>query len=221
MGYVYILTNRAMPGLIKIGSTLRDSRSRARELQTTGVPEPFEVAFEIFAENHEAVEREAHQQLSDFRVNTNREFFNYPLRQAITLLQGLDRPAHQPNSAFVAESIFQRLITAYPDWMRSSIVDVRIVQTEERVWLEITEEELIGGYLRDQTITRSDLAFISSGDAESTPFFRREDTVSENARKFVEDFDSYSIAHTVHLFTQEVCDDIHANHSPHWNVDSL
>lgn len=215
MGYVYILTNRAMPGLIKIGSTVRDSRSRARELQTTGVPEPFEVAFEIFSEEHEALEIAVHKQLLEFRVNTNREFFKYPLRMAITLLQELDRPAQQPDSAFVAESIYQRLMTAYPDWMRPAIVDVRIVQTNERVWLEITEEEVVGGYLHDQTIRRSDLAFISSGDDGATPFFRRDDTVSENARKFVEDFDPYSIAHTVHLYTPEACDYIHVNFSTH------
>ena len=46
-GYVYMLTNASMPGMFKVGRTVRDSRGRARELYTTGVPTPFEVAFEV------------------------------------------------------------------------------------------------------------------------------------------------------------------------------
>jgi hypothetical protein len=49
-GYVYILVNHSMVGLLKIGRTVRDSRARARELSTTGVPTPFQVAFEVFSD---------------------------------------------------------------------------------------------------------------------------------------------------------------------------
>lgn len=60
-GYVYILINHSMPGLLKIGKTIRDCRVRARELSTTGVPTPFQVAFELFSEDHEALERTIHE----------------------------------------------------------------------------------------------------------------------------------------------------------------
>lgn len=41
-GIVYILSNEAMPGLLKIGLTTRkDLSARLRELYTTGVPVPF------------------------------------------------------------------------------------------------------------------------------------------------------------------------------------
>ncbi|WP_266296794.1 hypothetical protein [Pectobacterium parmentieri] len=36
-----------MSGSIKIGRTLRDSRLRARELSSTGIPTPFQVAFVV------------------------------------------------------------------------------------------------------------------------------------------------------------------------------
>jgi hypothetical protein len=71
-GYVYVLINQSMPGLIKIGITTRDARSRARELSNTSVPTPFEVAFEIFSENYEALEKTVHKALDDFRVSGNR-----------------------------------------------------------------------------------------------------------------------------------------------------
>ena len=41
MGSVYILTNEAMPDLIKIGCTTRTAEERAQELYTTEVPHPF------------------------------------------------------------------------------------------------------------------------------------------------------------------------------------
>ena len=40
-GWVYILTNEAMPGLVKIGYTMNDPAIRAEELSSdTGVPLP-------------------------------------------------------------------------------------------------------------------------------------------------------------------------------------
>lgn len=41
-GYVYVLKNDYMPGLVKIGMTVRDDyRDRLNDLYTTGVPVPF------------------------------------------------------------------------------------------------------------------------------------------------------------------------------------
>ena len=43
-GIVYVLSNRAMPGLVKIGMTTRhELDARLKELYTTGVPVPFDV----------------------------------------------------------------------------------------------------------------------------------------------------------------------------------
>ncbi len=45
-GIVYILTNPAMPNLVKIGMTTRlEVGIRMSELYTTGVPVPFECSF--------------------------------------------------------------------------------------------------------------------------------------------------------------------------------
>ena len=80
MGCVYILKNPAMPDLIKIGHTKRTARERANELYTTGVPEPFEVAYEFPCEDHERLEREIHKKLADHRNNPEREFFRYVVK---------------------------------------------------------------------------------------------------------------------------------------------
>ena len=44
-GIVYVLTNHAMPGMVKIGKTGREVETRLRDLYTTGVPLPFECAY--------------------------------------------------------------------------------------------------------------------------------------------------------------------------------
>lgn len=90
MGYVYILVNDSMPGLIKIGKTTRNSRTRARELSnSTGVPTPFTIAFELSSEKYEKLESEIHIKLAKYRVSQNREFFKYPVDEAIRLLKEL------------------------------------------------------------------------------------------------------------------------------------
>ena len=43
-GIVYVLTNPAMPGIVKIGRTQSDLGSRLSQLYSTGVPVPFECA---------------------------------------------------------------------------------------------------------------------------------------------------------------------------------
>lgn len=215
-GYVYILINSSMPGLLKVGRTFRDSKARARELHSTGVPTPFEVAFELFAENHEELEQQLHEHMSEFRVAGNREFFRYPLRLAIQQLQELSSPPKESSSAFCAESIFQELFERYKTWLKPTIVDVRIVQTQERVWLEITEEEEIAGYLVDQIIKRSDLAFCSEDTCESK-YFRPSDSASINSAKFVETWDPFSIIMTTDLFHESACHQIanDQNLNPH------
>jgi hypothetical protein len=42
VGIIYVLLNQAMPGLIKIGRTAENIETRMRQLDTSGVPLPFE-----------------------------------------------------------------------------------------------------------------------------------------------------------------------------------
>ena len=91
MGYVYILTNPAMPGLIKIGYTTRTPEERAHELydKITGVPMPFKVAYKLPCENPEGLEGQIHRKLEKHRVNPYREFFEYSADDAFQLLEQL------------------------------------------------------------------------------------------------------------------------------------
>jgi hypothetical protein len=88
-GYIYILSNSAMPGLLKIGRTDRHPEQRARELHTTGVPHPFVLEHFIDVEDSAHAEAEIHRLLQGkgTRATTDREFFSISLHEAIEALE--------------------------------------------------------------------------------------------------------------------------------------
>jgi hypothetical protein len=85
-GYVYVLYNPALKGLVKIGRTSRDPRQRAEELSSpTGLPTPFELVYDAYFADANAVEQFIHVHLTQkgFRRAANREFFEMPLSDAV------------------------------------------------------------------------------------------------------------------------------------------
>ena len=93
-GLVYVLINSAMPGLVKIGMTTRDSIDvRMKELYSTGVPVPFECAYacEVSTSDCSKIENALHTAFAPNRVNANREFFRISPRQAIAILELFNR----------------------------------------------------------------------------------------------------------------------------------
>lgn len=84
---IYILTNEAMPGLIKIGKTRSELLSRIRALDTTGVPVPFECFYAAEVEDCDRAERLLHDAFDDHRVRKNREFFEIAPERAASALR--------------------------------------------------------------------------------------------------------------------------------------
>lgn len=93
-GIVYVLTNSAMPGLVKIGMTTRESiDARMKELYSTGVPVPFECAYacEVKAADCAKIEKALHAAFDPNRINANREFFRIDPKQVIAILELFNR----------------------------------------------------------------------------------------------------------------------------------
>lgn len=93
-GIVYVLSNRVMPGLVKIGMTTRcELDSRLRELYTTGVPVPFDVEYacEVNSIDCLKIEKALHKAFEPQRINANREFFQIHKDQAIAILELFNR----------------------------------------------------------------------------------------------------------------------------------
>ena len=89
-GYLYILMNPAMPGLIKIGKTTRRPTDRTRELSAaTGVPVPFVVIYELMVDDCHQAEKRVHETLDHYRVNDGREFFKMATSDAIDVMHAV------------------------------------------------------------------------------------------------------------------------------------
>jgi len=91
-GIVYVLTNPAMPDIVKIGMTNRDTiDARMRELFNTSVPLPFDCEYACKVSNCEKVEKALHIAFHPYRIHAQREFFKINPEQAIAILKLLDK----------------------------------------------------------------------------------------------------------------------------------
>jgi|694.fasta_scaffold23487_4 hypothetical protein len=90
-GYIYVLANSSMPGLVKVGKTAGDPAERASALSSpTGLPTPFIVVYEQLFLDCGLAESFIHSYLESkgYRISAKREFFNAPVSdivKAITL----------------------------------------------------------------------------------------------------------------------------------------
>ena len=87
---VYVLTNEAMEGLVKIGRTTTSIEQRVRELDNTSVPLPFQCFYAGEVKDSAFVESRLHQAFISSRVRGNREFFRIDPNQVKAAIQIAD-----------------------------------------------------------------------------------------------------------------------------------
>lgn len=86
-GWIYLLSTREMPDLLKIGMTTRSVEERLREINSaTGVAFPFGVRRCWRTRDPHAAERQIHRALEEHRLRADREFFRAPFRQAAMII---------------------------------------------------------------------------------------------------------------------------------------
>jgi T5orf172 domain len=90
-GFIYILSNPSMPGILKIGYTSGTVEKRAAELSSpSGVPEAYtiEKTFAVYSTPRD-VEKKVHRVLNARRVSHSREFFRLSLDDAVFRIQAV------------------------------------------------------------------------------------------------------------------------------------
>lgn len=74
--YVYVLVNKSVPNMVKIGMTTNTPEERAREIsRATGVATPWIPVYSFQCYRSDLLESEIHEYLHHCRVNKHREMF--------------------------------------------------------------------------------------------------------------------------------------------------
>lgn len=88
LGWVYVLSTREQPRMLKIGFTNRPVEQRVAEINSaTGVVVPFGVRAVWTVRDARDVERQLYQHLSQWRVLADREFFELDWNEAFPLIR--------------------------------------------------------------------------------------------------------------------------------------
>ena len=179
-GIIYILSNPAMPGIIKIGKTSKeDVKLRMKELYSSGVPLPFECFYAAKVRDIDSVEKALHTAFSPDRVNPKREFFEIEATQAIAILKLLELENVSP------------LVEQEANVIDTIEVDAARVYAQKRPRMNFEEMGIPVG---------SELSFNNSGEiaiviSDRTVQFREEETSLTNAtRQALGDGYAYNVA---------------------------
>src|SRR3989338_2521255 len=85
---IYILTNEAMPGYVKIGKTSTSFEQRIKELSaSTSIPLPFTCFYACIVKDSAFVEHQLHDAFDNNRVNPRREFFQIAPERVVSALK--------------------------------------------------------------------------------------------------------------------------------------
>jgi len=88
--YVYVLVNKSVPNMVKIGMTTSTPDQRARQISAaTGVPTPWIPVYSFQCYRSDLLEEEIHQYFSAYRVNTHREMFAIDSHTAQKVIEDL------------------------------------------------------------------------------------------------------------------------------------
>lgn len=90
-GYIYIMTNPALKGMVKIGYAT-DVEARRKQLSTTALPYEYEV-FATYETSGNLEDKKLHKMIDnlnpELRVSSNREFFVMTPQEAYELLEAI------------------------------------------------------------------------------------------------------------------------------------
>jgi hypothetical protein len=111
-GWVYVITNEAMPGLVKIGYSTKDPALRAAELSHTGSPHPYSVAYDVLVNEPRTIETIAHAALAEKREG--KEWFRCSIEIAVkTIRQVVGEGLLIENIRHISDSISTENETAH------------------------------------------------------------------------------------------------------------
>lgn len=84
-GWVYVITNSSMPKLVKLGFSMKDPELRAKELEGSGIPTPYQVVYTALVNSPRDIEQFLHLHFREY--HHGKEWFQIELNQLIPELE--------------------------------------------------------------------------------------------------------------------------------------
>lgn len=125
-GWVYIITNKAMPDLVKVGYSTKDPQLRAAELNHTGTPHPYLVQFDMLIENPREIEQLAHAHLSEYREG--KEWFRCSVDQAVSAIQFFAGKSQLVNNRNETRNSGAEHVVDSPQFVTATVIEQRRVR---------------------------------------------------------------------------------------------
>jgi len=164
---VYILTNQAMPGIIKIGFTENSVEQRMRELDKTPTPIPFECYYAKRIDKAEFVEKKMHEAFDEFRIRDNREFFRMSPEQAKAALDIAEGEDVTPREDVVETTSDKTALDKERNRNRFNFAQIGIEVSEElefkkdkTIKAKVLENDLIEFKGRSMSLSQSALEIV-------------------------------------------------------------
>jgi len=103
-GIIYVLTNDAMPGYVKVGKTSSSLEQRIAELsRSTSIPLPFTCFYACIVKDMDFVEKQIHKGFSGIRINPRREFFITEADRIVDILKLVEIENITPKKDLIEE----------------------------------------------------------------------------------------------------------------------
>lgn len=145
-GWVYVISNPAMPDIVKVGFSTKDPELRAREFDHTNSPYPFVVEYDALVESPRDIEQAVHRLLADVRENKNREWFRCSCEDAVLAIREV------VGSELILENYKRADKAKIAEIERQRVEEIR--RAEERVKAEearkVAEAEIVKRAEREQ-----------------------------------------------------------------------
>jgi len=136
-GWVYVISNKSMPGLVKVGFSTKDPEDRAKELHHTGSPHPYVVEYEMLIEEAYRIEQQTHRYLSS--KHEDKEWFRCSAEEAVAAIkqvagQRASSETYKRVKRAKAEALYQQELDRrkrektekeVEDWLRNEEVTIR------------------------------------------------------------------------------------------------
>jgi len=142
-GYVYVMSNPSMPGLLKIGYTERPVEERLQEANqpNTWIPTQFTLEMSKYVYEPQKKEMTLHHILDGDRVNPRREFFRVEMEKVKTLFELMDaydtpEPEPDADTRLIGQEVLRLFLDeyVYPPDVGQEAVQWQKVQALFQTW---------------------------------------------------------------------------------------